>query len=239
MRRLQTWKISPMHHSDSANGIVSRTQGFTLLELVLATTIATLVIAILSVALTFSLRMWERQQDRKPKELPMLLELMAMQLSNFDATPMPSNFGTSSALFVGNENSLAIATDHSVKALSGGVPVVARYVYEPRTRTLYYAEIPMDPYHPEPLREFLDMKPGQEDVWPAFYPVEVDDFSIEYRAEEDGHFTDNWNQQDEPPQAVVIQWKIKNDSFSRLMIPNLLFSGTSKESTTTATPGQS
>lgn len=233
-------RLADMNCRPETSKILFQARGFTLVELVLATLISTLVIGILSVSLSFSLRMWERQQDRKPSELPMIIELMALQLAYFDPTPLPSELGASAKIFIGDEYSLAVATDHSVKALSNGVPIVARYVYLPKDKTLYYAEIPMDPYHPEPLRDFLEMKPSdKEDIWPRFYPVEVEEFSIEYSAEGEGDYVDSWKDQDKIPKAVLIKWTVKDNSFSRLIAPDLPFPRVEKDGKTPAAPGAS
>lgn len=201
-----------------------RSDGFTLVELVLATLISTLVIAILSVALTFSMKMWERQRNREVSELPMLIELMALQIMSFDATPLQSELGAAKELFVGDEHSLTLATDYSVKAISGGIPVVARYVYQPREKVLYYAEMPMDPYHDEPLRDFLAMKPGDKSSWPRFHPIDVEGFSILYLGEEDESYGEVWNQEESIPKAVLVKWTSEGESFSRMVAPDLLFS---------------
>lgn len=212
-----------MSNNISAHKMLFQTGGFTLLELLLATLISSLVIGILSVALTFSLRMWERQQDRKPNEFPVILELLSMQLADFDATPLSSEFGAGGPLFIGDDHSLIIATDHSVKALSGGVPVVARYTYLPGDKVLYYSEIPLDPYHPEILRDFIEVPPGEKSTWPHFYPVKVDEFSIEYSDEENGNFASAWNDPEKLPKAILVNWTLNEKAFSRLILPDLLF----------------
>ncbi|MDY0040592.1 MAG: type II secretion system protein [Desulforhabdus sp.] len=219
---------------------LSQCGGFTLVELVLATLISTLVVGIMALSLSFSLRVWARQQDRTPSEVPMILELMALQLANFDPTPLSSEFGATAQVFSGDESSLALATDHSVKALSKGVPVVARYVYLPKDKILYSAEIPMDPYHHEPLREFLEMKPNDdEDSWPRFFPVEVEEFSIEYSEEGEGDYQSSWDDTEKLPKAVLIKWKIEDNSFSRLMLPGLPFSPATEGNKVLSAPGGS
>ena len=212
-----------MHNDIVAHKGLFGSRGFTLLELLLATLISSLVIGILSVALTFSLRMWERQQDRKQPELPMILELLAMQLADFDATPMSSEFGAARPLFIGDDHSLIIATDHSVKALSGGVPVVARYTYLPNDKVLYYSEIPLDPHHPETLRDFIDVAPDVKSTWPRFYPVKVDEFSFEYSDEGEGDFVSVWDDSENLPKALLVNWTLNEKNLSRLIIPDLLF----------------
>jgi hypothetical protein len=215
---------------------LSQCRGFTLLELVLATLIATLVIGILSVALTFSMRMWEKQQNRKPTELPMMIDLMAMQLANFNSSPLPSELGSSTPLLMGDEHSLAVATTHSVKALSKGAPVVARYVFLPKEKLLYYAETPFDPYHPETLREFINLQPAVEDSRPRFYPLEVEDFSIEYSAEGEEDYSESWENGETLPLAVRVTWTSQDKAYSRLIVPDLPFSCAQPKVTGTTTP---
>jgi hypothetical protein len=157
--------------------------GFTLVELVLATMISAMVIGIFSVALSLSLRVWERQQNREPSDLPSLLELLKWQLAEFEPILIREE-GKQHSIFQGDEHSLSFATDYSVRAISKGVPVIARYVFVPGRGELYYAEMPLDPYHPEPIRRFLRMNPGESKGWPRFYLIQVGDFALSYRGEE-------------------------------------------------------
>lgn len=157
-------------------------------------------------------------------ELPMLIELLALQIVSFDSTSIQSELGSAKKMFVGDQHSLTLATDYSVKAISGGIPVVARYVYDPREKVLYYAEMPMDPYHDEPLRDFLAMKPGGKSNWPQFYPIDVEGFSLLYLGEEDENYAEVWNRENSIPKAVLIQWTSAGESFSRMVAPELLFS---------------
>lgn len=197
--------------------------GFTLLELLLATAIATLVVAILSVALTFSLRMWEHQRGNTESGVPRIIELMKLQLACFD--PVKVTFeGQSKPIFRGGSSSLALATDYSVKALSGGVAVVARYIYDSKEKTLYYAEIPLDPYHPEAIENFLQMSPGKENSWPRFYPIKVPDFSLSYQQEEGAKFVATWNSDKELPQTIQLKWGSDDDRvITDELVPNFLF----------------
>ena len=153
----------------------------------------------------------------------MILELLAMQLADFDATPLSSEFGITGPLFIGDDHSLIIATDHSVKALSGGVPVVARYTYLPKDKVLYYSEIPLDPHHPETLRDFIDVAPDEKSTWPRFYPVKVDEFSFEYSDEEDESFVSAWDDSENLPRVLLVNWTLDEKNFSRLIIPDLFF----------------
>lgn len=133
--------------------------GFTLVELVLATFISGLVIAVVSAALSFSLRLWERNQYRNPAGGPQLLDLLSLQIGTFYPFPVQFDEGQR-ALFIGTADSLLLATGYSVRALSQGAPVLARYVYVQPEQKIYYAEMPLDPYHPERIKDFLSASPG-------------------------------------------------------------------------------
>ncbi len=199
--------------------------GFTLLELVLATLISALVLAIFSVSIGFALRVWERQQQQKPSDMPALIDLLKWQMACFD--PAPIRFeGETRPLFQGNQHSLAIATDHSVKAISRGAPVVARYVYSEKDKKLYYAEMPFDPYHPDRIVEFLEMKPSDDEKsWPRFYPTDAEQFSLSYGGEDDNGFEEAWQDEEEPPMLVMVKWSPMSDApvFVDLIIPNFFF----------------
>jgi len=216
----------------STSGIIklSESGGFTLLELLLATLISSLVIGILSVALSFSLRMWERQRSGESPEMPRILDLMKWQLATFDPVPINSE-GESQALFLADNHSLTFSTDYSLRGISRGAPVVARYVYVPEEKKLYYAEMPLDPYHPDPIMDFSKMTAGPEESWPQFYSVEVADFSLSFAAEPDESFGESWesdqlaSEDANLPGAVLVTWTLKEGepASSSLIIPNFLF----------------
>jgi hypothetical protein len=166
-----------------AERILAQARGFTLVELVLATVISAMVIGIFSVALSVSLRVWERQQNRQPSDLPSLLALLQWQLAEFEPI-LIHNEGRQYSIFQGDGQSLAFATDYSIRAISKGVPVIARYVFIPTRGELYYAEMPLDPYHPAPIRRFLQMNPGETGAWPRFTLIQAGDFALSYAGEE-------------------------------------------------------
>lgn len=199
-------------------------RGFTLLELVLATFISTLVIGILSVSLSFSLRMWERQQNQKPFSTPSIIELLKWQLTQFNPTPMKAE-GQSFTLLAGDKQSITLATGHSVKAISRGIPVIARYVFDPREKKLFYAEVPLDPYHPSVFQELHNLRPGKEKTFPRFYSSDIEDFALAYGGEEKSSFVDSW-EGEALPTAVMVRWMQKEDptAYSYVVYPNFLFS---------------
>ena len=191
------------------SGLSSRSSsGFTLLELLIATLISSLVIGILTVSLSFSLRIWERNRGAHSgdQEIVHLLELMTLQLATFNPTPILVT-EAKKPLFLGDEQSLTFATNYSVRALSHGVPVICRYLFIPAEGRLYYAELPFDPYHVKPIQEFLQMRPSGQESKPHFYgtTVEVTEFSIGYQSKESGQLPDAGEDASGLPLAVLVR----------------------------------
>jgi hypothetical protein len=187
------------------------------------------VIGILTVSLSFSLRIWERNRGviSGAQEIVHLLELMTLQLATFNPTPILVT-EAKKPLFVGEEQSLTFATNYSVRALSQGVPVICRYLYLPAERRLYYAELPFDPYHVEPIQEFLQMRPSGQESKPRFYgtTMEVTEFSIGYQSKESAQFPDAWEDESGLPLAVLVRISFrqgeKTVTLNRLINPRCL-----------------
>ncbi|MHC1745394.1 MAG: type II secretion system protein J [Syntrophobacteraceae bacterium] len=196
--------------------------GFTLLELVLAMMISSLVMGILSVALGFSLRVWERQFDRKTSDMPAMIDLLKWQLASINPAPVQSEM-ESRIVFQGKEHALTFATDVSVRALSRGVPVVARYLFKPSEKLLYYAEIPFDPYHPEPIEQFMKLEPGKKKTWPVFQATEVLQVVFSFGSGE-GALEKQWNEEKEIPAVVGVRWSEREaERKTAVIIPNSFF----------------
>lgn len=197
-------------------------QGFTLLELVLAMLISSLVMGILSVALGFSLRVWERQFDRRTSDMPAMIDLLKWQLASMNPVPVQSE-GETRVVFQGKEHSLTFATDISVRALSHGVPVVARYLFKPSEKLLYYAEIPFDPYHPEPIEQFMKLEPAKKKTWPVFQATEALQVTFSFEGGEGG-VEKQWNDEKEIPLAVGVRWSDREgEKRTTVIAPNSFF----------------
>jgi hypothetical protein len=158
--------------------------GFTLLELLLATLLSTMVIGIVAVALSFCLRLWERHQNYGPNDALRIVELMTLQIGSFNAAPVRFDEGEEQSLFLGDKVSLTLATNYSVKAISKGAPVVARYIFHPEEKRLYYGEMPFNPKDPDLIEEFLGMDPNAKDSSVHFYSVSASGFSLEFLEKE-------------------------------------------------------
>jgi prepilin-type N-terminal cleavage/methylation domain-containing protein len=202
--------------------------GFTLLELLIATFIASLVIGILSTSLSFALRVWERNHGAEPgdQEIIRLLEMMTLQLGTFNPTPVTQGEDKEKQpVFVGNKHSLSFSTNYSVKAISKSVPVVARYLFIPGSKHFYYAELPFDPYHVKPLERFLRQNPDKQESWPRFYAMDMqlNEFSIAYRGSDGNEFVESWDDASALPQAIMIRVELqrgpKTVSITRIINP--------------------
>ncbi len=198
--------------------------GFTLVELVIATLISSLVMGIVAVALGFSLRIWERQQSQAPSDMPSVIQLLKWQLATFEPHPVRIE-QESVPVFMGDDHSLTFATTHSVKAITRGAPVVARYVFVPGDKALYYAEIPFDPYHSEMLEEFMKAMPGKGRKRGGFFSTAVAEVAFSYA--EDGEsegFEEKWGEDRTVPGVVLVSWTPDGqERVIHAMVPNSLF----------------
>lgn len=205
--------------------------GFTLLELVLATLISAMVIGTFSVALTLSLRIWERQQGREQSNVPNLIQFLKLQLGNMN--PVRKNPGSQKAsqpgaenitIFYGSVHSVVFVTGYSAKAINKGAPVVARYVFVPEEKILYYAEIPFDPYHLETISDFLRIPPDKKSSNVRFYVTEIGEFLLSYLGRDTG-LTSSWESENGYPVAIVVKYAPNGETLSAttFIIPDFLF----------------
>jgi prepilin-type N-terminal cleavage/methylation domain-containing protein len=202
----------------------SGSAGFTLVELVIATLISSLVMGIVAVALGFSLRIWERQQRQNPSDMPAVVELLKWQLATFEPQPVRVD-QESMPIFKGDAHSLTFATTHSVKAISRGAPVLVRYLFVPSDKALYYIEIPFDPYHPEPIEQFLKLTPGKDTKRRGFFSTAVSNLSFSFAAQDGSEgFEEKWEEGSGVPEMVVVKWSPDGQSrFTAAVVPNSLF----------------
>ncbi|MGA2938295.1 MAG: prepilin-type N-terminal cleavage/methylation domain-containing protein [Syntrophobacteraceae bacterium] len=184
--------------------------GFTLIELILATAISALVVGILSVCFSFALRVWQSTQNQKPDLTFQLTDLLNRQLAECD--PKPIRFtGSVHPVFAGQPNSIAFVTSHSVKAISQGVPVVARYSYDSNSRVLYYSELLLDPYHPGSIEKFLaGRSSGKQDTAVRTYGVNFQEFVLAYADKESREFSQSWETADQLPVEVLVRWRAQD-----------------------------
>lgn len=226
MKREPPFTITDEWIMGKAKTNLSDSLGFTLLELILATAIALLVIGILSVCLSFSLRVWEREQNRKQSDMPKIVDLLKWQLGTFDPVFFTID-GKPRLIFEGSATSLSFTTDYSVKALSKGVPVIARYVFNSKAQKIYYAEMPLNPYDTDALKEFLKRKPRDDDKGnPPFFSVSVASFALTYAGGDDKErYGETWEDDSSIPAVVLVKWVTEEGAppFSNFVMPNFMF----------------
>jgi prepilin-type N-terminal cleavage/methylation domain-containing protein len=181
--------------------------GFTLIELIIASAISAVVIGILSACFAFALRVWVSVQNEKPDPSFQLADLLQRQLAECD--PSPVKFTESvHPVFTGQPNSIAFVTAHSVKAISQGVPVVARYVYDAKAGVLYYSELIMDPYHSKAIEEFLaNNSSGAKESKVRSYGVDFREFTLGYAGKDSKQFVETWEAGNDVPVQVLVKWK--------------------------------
>ncbi|HBD07626.1 MAG TPA: hypothetical protein DCZ69_05145 [Syntrophobacteraceae bacterium] len=205
--------------------------GFTLLELLLATFISALVIGILSVTLSVTLRVWEKNRGNEPgdKEVVRLLEVMTLQLATFNPVPMILGDDKQQQwVFFGNRHVLSFASTYSIKSISRGAPVICRYVFVPGSGRLYYAEMPMDPYHSDPLKQFLKSGPSEKDSWPRYYSMEMqlDDLRFGYRGQDFKDYADVWEETKSLPLRILVHLTVRQDKakveYARVIDPRFM-----------------
>ncbi len=204
---------------------VSGRKGFTLIELILATAISALVIGILSACFSFALRVWESTQNQKPDLTFLVAELLKRQLAECDPTPIRFT-GSTHPVFNGQSNSIAFVTAHSVKAISHGVPVVARYTYDPGSKVLHYSELPMDPYHSKSITQFLaDNSSQKNETKIGSYVVDFPQFVLSYAGKESSEFSQAWEVGDDVPVEVLLRWQGQDSRIhAQILMVNAPFS---------------
>ncbi len=201
-----------------------RCQGFTLLELLLATVIASLVIGIMAASLSFSLRLWSRTQwDPAVSKTP-VLELLKWQILSFYALDLPQE-GGSGPLFSGDGRELVFATTYSPAAIGRGAPVAVRYVFDPSAGKLYYGETPLNPYEPEVLESLREKAPNDSDGEPRFYAFDAHRVAFAYLGRDSDDFEETWEDAGVRPEVVLVtvQWNEDEEETTLRLVPGLLF----------------
>ena len=110
--------------------------------------------------------------------------------------------------------------------------MIARYVFNPGRGELYYAELPLDPYHSESLRaNSCRLTPGASKSWPHFYVTEVAEFSLSYVGKERETLDAAMDGTSGLPTAVMVKCTAKGSSetITTLMFLNSPFAKSRQE----------
>ena len=182
--------------------------GFTLMELVIATAISAVVLGILAVCFSFAMRLWQVTQDQHPDQTFLLADLLKQQLAECDPTPLRFSDNSVHSLFSAQPTSIAFVTSHSVKAISQGLPVVARYTYDPESKMLSYSELLLDPYHTQSIERFVaGRSPGKKETEIPSYGVYFPEFVLLYAGTQSKEFAQSWEGVDQLPAEILLRWR--------------------------------
>jgi len=113
-------------------------KGFTLLELLLAMSLSTLVILTLALALRFSLGMWWKGIGSQEEEIDFfkITHLLEKQLKYISTFRIFHTHG----LFIGEEDNFCFVTNYSLLTANKAAPVLVKYELE--NGKIFYREIP-------------------------------------------------------------------------------------------------
>lgn len=192
----------------------SRSRGFTLLEALVAIVLAGLVLGILGTSFRFSLKDWEREQERENGGVHAAMRLLAAQLASYD--PVAQGGDASNVLSLrGDATRLAFPTFVSMRALHGGGPVLARYIFTPADHggVLYYAEKSLDENDQAAAREFQEWQPGNADPADdvAVLTVAAAEVSFAYDRTRDRGRSKTWEHIAELPESVICRYRAPGD----------------------------
>ncbi|MCX7823323.1 MAG: prepilin-type N-terminal cleavage/methylation domain-containing protein [Syntrophobacterales bacterium] len=115
-------------------------RAFTLMEVLIAITIGTMVMGILATALSLSLRAWERAKKPPDTTLYDLLELLSTQVVFLNRSPIAYR-GETRPFFIGGKTDLYFATNFSPIGRSMNCPVLVHYHFDEANRTLSYTQM--------------------------------------------------------------------------------------------------
>jgi len=176
--------------------------GHTLLEVLVALFITTMVIVALSSSLSFSMRFLQKEQEKPADLLQGRLDTLEMQLASFyDAEE-------ACAVFEGDESSLMFSTSRSVRALHNGAPVIVRYVFaegEGEEGSLFYGEASCDAFFQLDAELFRDAEPSLENAGEEslFHAVPASAFALAYYEDADDQGEESWKGAPGPKYVVV------------------------------------
>ncbi|MBI5409237.1 MAG: prepilin-type N-terminal cleavage/methylation domain-containing protein, partial [Nitrospirae bacterium] len=168
--------------------------GFTLLELIIAITILTLITVIIGGAFRLGIRAWEKgeKETGETQRLRVVSGLLSQQLKSVYPYKMKlEDEDEKVVIFKGEADSLLFVTTLTDSS-SGGFKWV-RYIY--KDNALLYKEGLL------PDKELMDKIKGKEEVMDS----ELDEFKFTYFSSEEGEWKDSWDFSKDLPSAVMVK----------------------------------
>lgn len=192
--------------------------------------ITSFVILSVSMAFSFSMRIWEKETNRPVEKVERVIDMMKRQLACWVEIDEGKSEALAAANFKGDEQSFTFLTACSVKSLGGGVPVIAKYFYDPDEKTLYYAEYPAQWNDEQGIEDFLGLEPDPEEEDNPFHGFQVEELYFTYfNVKEGNEFEledelDIWEDDPENLGVVVVNAKQTPDTemHRRLLYPHFL-----------------
>ncbi len=206
----------------------NNTSGFTLIEVLIAITIGAMVIGIVAIAFSLTIRNWERAKTQPPYSIENLANFFARQLTHLYGKPVPI-LGQNRLIFRGEKSKLVFVTTFSPLGISGNCKVIAKYQFIKDRHTLRYEQIVFN----KPTISSINMnnflfststgRPENKLITTVSIG-NIEDFSIGYMSKDDTSFRDSWNEPATIPYKllITISTSRKPRKIFRLVYPELL-----------------
>ncbi|MEJ5301345.1 MAG: prepilin-type N-terminal cleavage/methylation domain-containing protein [Thermodesulforhabdaceae bacterium] len=179
-------------------------KGFTLMEVVIAITVGAMVMGILSVALSLSVRTWEQSKKPLKNELDDLMELFSTQIIFLNQSPLPYR-GGNAPLFLGKKNEIFFATNFSPIGRSMNCPVMVHYRFDEEKQTLTYRQVIIPGNIPEGSTLIDDFIAMQENAEALITIPSVRAFNLKYFEQIDGQALEKWDKPGSIPFKILVE----------------------------------
>lgn len=191
---------NPLCSGKNTSGRMSA-NGFTLVEVVMALSLSTLVVLTLALSFSLVLGLWEKEQKQEADEISRVMNLLHMQ----SAALYPGEVkveGKPVHSFRGTDRELTLITTGSVKSLHGGAPVAVRYEFDGLERELRYTERSLTAAQDTLAKMFQS---GSSSLR-ADFTINVHEVSFAYVPAGGDSPVDSWSGETKELQGVVVTY---------------------------------
>ena len=197
-------------------------RGFTLMEVVIAITVGAMVMGILSVALSLSIKAWERSRKPFKTEIYDLMDLLSTQLVFLNTSPITYRSGTG-PLFIGRKNEIFFATNFSPMGRSMNCPVIVHYRFDEEKHSISYRQMVMPGTVPEGSTLVDDFINTQKESEALMTVPSVAAFSFKYFDQESGQAIEIWGKPGSFPVKILVEARLPEgqEVVTRSSYPNL------------------